>query len=101
VSGEVICKKCSALPKEEKNSIQQEDEIFGYLQQFNISRMNLTRLRTLSTSSNNRIADLAKIALEVGLVKPYKWRRLKFLSRNRMDLLIKLEETDLIDANHF
>lgn len=58
-------------------------------------------LRTLSTSSNNKIADLAKIALEVGLVKPHKRRRLKFLSQNRMDLLIKLEETGLIDAHHF
>jgi len=58
-------------------------------------------LRTLSTSSNNKIADLAKIALEVGLVKPHKRRRLKFLSQNRMDLLIKLEEMGLIDAHHF
>jgi len=58
-------------------------------------------LRTLSISSNNKIADLAKIALEVGLVKPHKRRRLKFLSQNRMDLLIKLEKMGLIDAHHF
>lgn len=96
-----ICKKCSALPKEQKDAIQQEDEIFGFLQQSNISKRNLSRLRTLTDSSNAKTAELANIVLEVGLVKPHKRRRLKFLSQTRKDLLLKLEETGLIDAHHY
>ena len=95
-----ICKRCSALPKEEKDAVQHEDEIFGYMQQSNISKKNLSRLRTLTGSPNGKIANLATIVLEVGLVKPHKRQRLKFLSQKRKDLL-KLEETGLIDAHHY
>jgi hypothetical protein len=51
-------------------------------------------------SSNPRIAELASITLEVALVKPYKKLRLKFLARERRDLLEKLKETELISAHH-
>lgn len=52
-------------------------------------------------SENRRIVDLANIVLEVGIVKPHKRRRLKFLSQKRKDLLQKLEETGLIYAHHY
>jgi hypothetical protein len=96
-----ICKKCASLPAEQREAIQQEDEIFGYLKQSNISKKNLNRLKILSSSSNEKIAELARIVLEVGRVKPHKRRRLKFLAKKHKDLLRKLDETGLIMAHHY
>lgn len=96
-----ICKKCARLPKEEREAIMQVDEIFGYLEQSNISQKNLIRLEKLCSSSNKKVAELASIVLQIGLVKPNKRRRLKYLAREHEDLLRKLDETGLIMAHHY
>ena len=96
-----ICKECSKAPKEETDAIDQEDEIFGYLKQSNISRMNIVRLEKLKASKNERISELASIAFDVAKIKPNKKRRLKFLARENRELLLKLEETGLIMAHHY
>ena len=96
-----VCKECTRMPKEERESLEQSEEIFGFLKQSHISDGNVARLRTLAGSSNPRIAELASITLEVALVKPHKKLRLKFLARERRDLLEKLRETGLILAHHW
>ena len=96
-----ICKECNKLPTDKRTEVEQEDEIFGYLKQSNISSKNLSRLKTLSESSNIKIANLAKIAYEIGCLKPHKKRRLKFLAKENKILLKKLEETGLIFAHHY
>jgi hypothetical protein len=88
------------MPKEKRDAIEQEEEIFNYLKQSHISKKNESRLNTLSCSENPKIAELASIVLEVAKVKPYKKRRLKVLARERRDLLQKLKETGLIFAHH-
>jgi len=80
--------------------IDQEQEIFRYLKQSNISAKNLSRLEQLAKSQNQRIAELAAIVLEVGRIKPHKRRRLKFLGRGHRELLRKLDDTGLIMAHH-
>ena len=95
-----VCKECARMPKEKRDSIEQEEEIFNYLKQSHISKKNESRLNTLSCSENPKIAELASIVLEVAKVKPYKKRRLKVLARERKDLLQKLKETGLIFAHH-
>ena len=94
-----ICKDCAKMPKEEKESIEQEEEIFNYLRQSNISQKNISRLKKLVDSDDSKIAELAVTVLEVALVKPHKKRRLKILAKERRDLLRKLEETGLIVAH--
>ena len=96
-----VCKECARMPKEKRDAIEQEEEIFNYLKQSHISKKNVSRLNTLSCSENPRIAELASIVLEVAKVKPYKKRRLKVLARERRDLLLKLKETGLIFAHHY
>ena len=81
--------------------IEQNNEIFGYLKQSNISNKNMDRLKKLSHSSNKKIAEMANIVLEVGRVKPYKRRRLKFLACEHKDLLKRLDETGLILAHYY
>lgn len=88
------------MPKERRQCIEQEDEIFGFLKQSHISEKNVAWLKTLLTSDNQTVAELANIVLEVAQVKPYKKRRLKVLAKERKDLLQKLEKTGLILAHH-
>ncbi len=87
-----ICKECSKKPKEERDAIDQEDEIFGYLKQANISKKNIARLEQLKASKNERISGLASIVFDVAKIKPQKKRRLKFLAQENRELLLKLEE---------
>jgi len=96
-----VCKECSRKPKDEIEAIEQKDEIFKYLKQSHISKKNIKRLNSLTSSNNDRISELAKIVLEVAQVCPYKKKRLKFLARNHREMLNKLNESGLIYAHHF
>lgn len=93
-----ICKKCACLPKEQRELIGCEDEIFNFLHQSHISENNISRLRILAASTNERISGLAQIVLEVAEFKPYKKRRLKELAQKRPYLLQKLQDSGLILA---
>lgn len=88
------------MPQQERELIEHEDEVFGYLRQSHISDKNLHRLRTLAATGQPRIREMAAIVLEVAAVKPYKKRRLRVLARERPDLLDALERTGLIEAHH-
>jgi hypothetical protein len=96
-----VCKACSRMPKAERESIEQKDEIFNFLKQSHISQRNVSRLEQLQGSEDEEVSMLAGIVLEVAKVKPYKKRRLKVLARERRDLLEKLDETGLILAHHW
>ena len=98
---EHVCKDCNRLPKEQRDTIEQKEEIFNYLKQSHISAKNIARLKRLAVSSNREVAELAAIVIEVAKVKPYKRRRLKTLARQRRDLLDALEKTGLIAAHHW
>ena len=93
-----VCKDCSRLPKEERRRRELEDEIAGFLRQSNISEKNLSKLSGLAATEKPEIAELAKVVLEIGKVKPHKRKRLSFLARNHRDFLLKLEQTGLIYA---
>ena len=88
------------MPKDERERIEHEEEIYGYLHQSHISDKNLRRLRTLVETGQPHIRELASIVLEVAAVKPYKKRRLKVLAQQRPDLLEALDRTGLIMAHH-
>jgi len=80
------------LPKEERQFMEEQQEICGILSQANISKKNLARLKMLTASPNSEIAAMAKLVLEIGKVHPHKRKRLGFLARERKDLLAQLEE---------
>ena len=94
-----ICNDCAKIPEADRDAIEQEEEICGFMRQSHISDKNIARLRVLSASDNSRIADLASLVLDVAKVKPYKKRRLKVLARERRDLLEALERTGLIHVH--
>lgn len=96
-----VCRDCARMPAQERELIEQEQELCGYLEQSHISDKNQRRLRTLAASAQPRIRELAAIVLAVAEVKPHKKRRLKVLARERPDLLYALERTGLIMAPHW
>ena len=96
-----MCKRCKATPKSELQAIEDKDDIFGFLEQSHISEKNLARLEQMAKSYNPQVASLASVVLDVGRVKSYKTRRLKFLAREHPELLGKLRDTGLILAHHW
>ncbi len=91
-----MCHVCARLPAEEREVIEQTDELWDYVSQSNISMKNIARLKELKESGDSRIAELAEVLLDVAEVHPRKKQRLKFLARERRDLLRRLRETGLI-----
>ena len=91
-----VCKECSRLPRDERRQRELGDEITGFLRQSNISEKNLSRLAAVAASEKPEIAELARVVLEIGKVKPHKRKRLAFLARSHGELLDRLEETGLV-----
>jgi len=91
-----ICKECALLPLSTIDSISQLSEIEGFMFQSHISKKNIIRLRELADSTNEQVASLATLVLEVSKVRPYKKRRLKVLSEKAPELLEKLYEFGLV-----
>jgi hypothetical protein len=67
------------------------DELYGFLEQSNISRKNIIRLEILAQHVNNDVRHLAMLILEVARVKPHKRRRWKFLAHNHFGLYFRLK----------
>jgi hypothetical protein len=86
-----ICKDCQRLPREQLDRIERMDELYGFLDQSNISPKNIARLEALARHANSEIKDLALLILEVARVKPHKRRRWRFLEQNHPDLFQRLK----------
>jgi hypothetical protein len=74
------------------------DEILGFLTQSHISSKNMERLKILVESSDQEVASLAGVVLEIGEIRPYKRRRLKVLAKEHKDLFARLEELELLEV---
>ena len=57
----IICSKCRRLPREERMRVLWLDEIFGFLEQSNISKKNLRRLQQLEAEEIAEVASLASL----------------------------------------
>ena len=86
-----ICKDCQRLPREQRDRIERMDELYGFLEQSNISPKNIARLEILAQYGSSEIKDLALLILEVARVKPHKRRRWKFLEKNHPELFQRLK----------
>jgi hypothetical protein len=81
------------MPREERQRIEQMDELYGFLDQSNISNRSIQRLITLTQATDLEVRELASLLLEIARVHPRKRRRLKFLARQRRDLLKRIKAT--------
>jgi hypothetical protein len=93
-----VCKRCKAIPKSQRQGIENMNDIFRFMLQSHISDRNVVRLEQMAKSENSQVATLARIVLKVARVKPYKTRRLKFLAQRYPELLQELQDTGLVLA---
>lgn len=84
------------MSNDEINEIEHQEEIYGFMEQSNISKKNIARLTELKNSENNEVSEWASLVLEVAKIKPHKRKRLKILSAKNPELLLKLKEIGLI-----
>jgi hypothetical protein len=93
-----VCKECRKLPQATRRHVEETDEILGFLTQSHISDKNIGRLKILVESSDQEVAGLASVVLEVGQIRPYKRRRLKILAKEHKELFARLEELRLLEV---
>jgi hypothetical protein len=86
-----ICKDCQRLPREQRDRIERMDELYGFLDQSNISPKNIARLEILAQHASSEVKELALLILVVARVKPHKRRRWKFLEQNHPELYRRLK----------
>src|SRR5580692_9461415 len=86
-----ICKDCQRLPRDQRDRIERMDELYGFLDQSNISPKNIARLEILAQHASSEVKDLALLILEIARVKPHKRRRWKFLAQNHSELFLRLK----------
>jgi hypothetical protein len=91
-----VCMECQRLPQATRKHIEEVAEILGFLTQSHISSRNLERLKILGESSDEEVACLARVVLEIGEIRPYKRRRLKVLAKEHKDLFARLDELELL-----
>jgi hypothetical protein len=78
------------------------DELYGFLDQSNISPKNIARLEILAQHASSEVKDLSLLILEVARVKPHKRRRWIFLAQNHSELFLRLKALyggDIPDAD--
>ena len=81
-----ICKDCQRMPREQRGSIEYEDDLLGFLEQSSISERNINRLGELTDHPNPEVQKLASLALDIALVHPFKRRRWRHLAARHRDL---------------
>jgi hypothetical protein len=89
-----ICKTCRSRPKTEIKATLELEEISGFLDQINISKKNIARLKQLTTSSIPEVTGRATVVLDIALIAPGKRHRIRKLRRNGPHLIAKLQDLD-------
>jgi hypothetical protein len=82
-----VCRACSQLTKLEREAIEAEDEIGGFLRQSRISPKNIERLKALAMLPSPRISECAKLLQAVAAVTPFKRKRLGILQKEHPEPL--------------
>jgi hypothetical protein len=80
------------MPRKERDRFESLDDLYGFLDQSNISVKNKARLRTLAAHENQEVAELAALILEIAHVHPGKRKRWLKLARHHRPLFDRLVE---------
>lgn len=87
-----VCKQCQRLPPAQRERIEQEDELFGFIDQSNISAKNIQRLELFVQAADERVRELADVILQVARRYPRLRRRYVRLARENPELLRRLKK---------
>ena len=56
-----VCKRCKAMPKSQRQGIENMNDIFQFMLQSHISDKNVVRLEQMVKSENSQVATLARL----------------------------------------
>ena len=87
-----VCKKCSQLPREVRSRREALDEIWGFLEQSNISDNNIRRLSLLAESADPEVREMASIVHAIGKAHPGRRRPFKKIRANHPALWQRILE---------
>jgi hypothetical protein len=93
----VICKGCRKLPKEVLELQLATDEVYGFLDQSNISATNIKRLNELARIGDPTFQRLRSLILEIGRIHPLKRRRWKNLNQKHRELFDRIQDSQFFD----
>ena len=93
----IVCRKCRRLPREQRMRALWMDEIYGFLEQSNISKKNLRRLGQLETEEIADVASLAALVRQIAEVHPRKRKRWKRLRQQHRGLFRRAVDAGVID----
>jgi hypothetical protein len=93
----MVCKQCRKLPKEQQRLALWTDEVYGFLEQSNISAKNIQRLKELYSQPDNCLSDLAATVLEIAELYPRKKKRCSRLKSRHRQLFRKALELGLCE----
>lgn len=91
-----VCKDCRKLPKDERRGILLRDEVYGFLEQSNISKKNVGRLKVIEKCGIEDVVKLAAVVREIAQARSYKKNRWRILRRDHPDIFQRAIEIGLI-----
>jgi len=92
-----LCRRCSRRPRNEREKIRAEINVYGFMEQKNISSKNIARLRSLCEFPEESVRHLAKVVLDVATVAPRRRKRQGFLYHNHPELYARLVDLGIYD----
>ncbi|MGA2259984.1 MAG: hypothetical protein ABSH28_00960 [Acidobacteriota bacterium] len=92
-----ICKRCGQLPREVRFRIETLDEIWGFLDQSNISPKNIRRLELLAQQDDPEVRKTASVVLEIGKAHPGRRKRYRRIRSGHPELWQKMLEIGIVE----
>jgi hypothetical protein len=92
-----ICRKCSKLPREVRFRIETLDEIWGFLDQSNISAKNIRRLELLVQQDDPEVRKTAAVVLAIGKAHPGRRKRYRKIRSGHPELWQKMLEIGMVE----
>jgi len=85
------------MSKAERRKILLTDEVYGFLEQSNISKKNVARLKVIEECGIEEVVQLAAVVREIALVKPHPRKRWGFIRRQHPEIYQRAADIGLIE----
>ena len=96
-----ICKQCASMPKEKRQFVQAQEEVYTFLSQSHITDRNVSKLRQLAASENSRISRMACPMLEIVQAAPRKKQRALLTTKMRDAISAKWAESGIVPIDDY
>ncbi|MCI0416270.1 hypothetical protein L0222_26140 [bacterium] len=96
-----LCKDCRKLPANVRLVKQAARDVWGFLDQSNISRRNIKQLKhILAVPDLDELFQLASVILQIARVKPHKRKRFSFIKRNHPQLWKQMIAVGIVEFHY-